>query len=240
MTTLTVSLKLPTTPLDERTFTEISSRFPSTVQWILALEMIESDFTDSVSLILHQLQQEPKLSSRSQSITISEEGTIDDLDEDSDVDESDNKSIADSNYGDKPAPPVEPIPSAKEPTKSIPISNTLTIPEDPSKKKTNLSVSKPFSHSNRSLASSTTSIHRLKIEPKEKKTIVPQRKPNLPMPTPASKTRKQYFRTTTHLSSVSFQRLNGNYQYHWQLYANHRLLFNQKSNLSLREDPSII
>lgn len=188
--------------------------------------MIEADFTDSVSLILHQLQQEPKPipRSRGNSITISEEGTIDDLDEESDVDESDNKSVADSNYGDKPTP-VELIPPPKEITKPIPINNTLTLPEDPNKKKTNLSISKPLSYSNRSLASSTTSVHRLKTEPKDKKNIVPQRKPNLPMPTTVPKKRKQDLRNPIHPSSSFFQQPKGNYQHLWQLflrlYANH-------------------
>jgi len=51
----------------------------------LAPETIEPDFTDSVSLILHQLQQEEKVVRGSSSITISEE--------DSDDDELDNESI---------------------------------------------------------------------------------------------------------------------------------------------------
>ena len=187
--TLKPAVKLQSVPLDESTWEENSHIF--LYGFFLALELIEADFTDSVSLILHQLQQEPKLSSRCHSVTISEEGTIDDLDEDSDVDESDNKSIADSNYGDKPPPPppppVELIIPIKEPTKPIPITTKLTVPEDSTKKKINLSTSKALSSSNRSLASSTASIHRLKIEPSEKKSTITQRKPNLPTPTPVNK-----------------------------------------------------
>ena len=52
--------------------------------FVVTLETIEVDFTDSVSLILHQLQQERPLETRSSSITISEENIDDD-------DESDNE-----------------------------------------------------------------------------------------------------------------------------------------------------
>ncbi|CAF2853006.1 unnamed protein product [Rotaria sp. Silwood2] len=54
-------------------------------------ETIEADFTDSVSLILHQLQQEQSIETRSSSITISEEDT-----EEEDDDELDNESIIES------------------------------------------------------------------------------------------------------------------------------------------------
>jgi hypothetical protein len=44
----------------------------------IASETIEADFTDSVSLILRQLQQEEQIKRRSSSVTISEEDTDDD------------------------------------------------------------------------------------------------------------------------------------------------------------------
>ncbi|CAF3709444.1 unnamed protein product [Rotaria sp. Silwood1] len=56
-------------------------------------ETIEADFTDSVSLILHQLQQEQPIETRSSSITISEENTEEEIDDD---DELDNESIIES------------------------------------------------------------------------------------------------------------------------------------------------
>ncbi len=54
----------------------------------LAPETIEVDFTDSVSLILHQLQQEQQIQTRSSSVTISEDETDDE--------EGDNESIVES------------------------------------------------------------------------------------------------------------------------------------------------
>jgi len=53
------------------------------------LEIIEADFTDSVSLILHQLQQDQQIETRSSSITISEEDTDED-------EEEENESIVES------------------------------------------------------------------------------------------------------------------------------------------------
>jgi len=54
----------------------------------IAPETIEADFTDSVYLILRQLQQEEQIKQRSSSITISEEDTDDD--------ELDNESVVES------------------------------------------------------------------------------------------------------------------------------------------------
>lgn len=122
---------------------------------ISALEIIEADFTDSVSLILLHLQQEqgPSSHRRCHSTTISEEGTVDDLDEDEDID--DNESIAESNQGEKPTPAVT---------------------------RNSLPDSKPLLYSDRSLASSTSSVQKFKINPVEKKPMINQRKANLPTP----------------------------------------------------------
>jgi len=57
----------------------------------IAPETIEADFTDSVSLILHQLQQEERIEKTSSSTTISEDDTDDD-----DDDELDSESIIES------------------------------------------------------------------------------------------------------------------------------------------------
>ncbi len=57
----------------------------------IAPETIEADFTDSVSLILHQLQQEERIEKTSSSTTISEDDTDGD-----DDDELDSESIIES------------------------------------------------------------------------------------------------------------------------------------------------
>lgn len=62
----------------------------------IAPDTIEADFTDSVSLILHQLQQESTRELRSSSMVISEEDEEEDDDDDDDGDESDNENAVQS------------------------------------------------------------------------------------------------------------------------------------------------
>ena len=66
-----------------------------------AAETIEADFTASVSLILHQLQQEPQVETRSSSIAISEEETEEDEEEEDEEEvESDQGSVIESTLND--------------------------------------------------------------------------------------------------------------------------------------------
>jgi hypothetical protein len=74
--------------IDERMFKRIN-KFLLIIH--IAPETIEADFTDSVSLILHQLQQDEKLDRHSLSITLSEEDSDDD-----DDDELDTESVVES------------------------------------------------------------------------------------------------------------------------------------------------
>ena len=70
-------IDVPPLPVDEGT-NSCSLKFTDRILLLLAPETIEADFTDSVSLILRQLQQEEKVERRSSSITISEEDSDDD------------------------------------------------------------------------------------------------------------------------------------------------------------------
>jgi hypothetical protein len=82
----------------------------------LAPETIEADFTDSVSLILHQLQQEEKLERHPSSIVISEEDTDDDDDED---DELDTESVVESTINQTPRSSTSSMVMPVDLTKSI-------------------------------------------------------------------------------------------------------------------------
>jgi hypothetical protein len=92
--------------------TNINSLFSLIIH--LAPEAIEADFTDSVSLILHQLQQEEKLVRNSSSITISEEETDDD-----DEDDIDTESVVESIIDQPPQSSASSIVIPVDLTKSI-------------------------------------------------------------------------------------------------------------------------
>ncbi|CAF5012189.1 unnamed protein product, partial [Rotaria socialis] len=115
-------------------------------------ESLETDFTDSVSLILHQLQQEQKafFSQPSTSTIASEEGTIDDEsdddEDDDDTDGLDSESIADSAMSEQ----VQSIPSLPS-TKSIQTDLSFDIKDNITFVKNNLLKSKSMSISNKSL-----------------------------------------------------------------------------------------
>ncbi|CAF4404106.1 unnamed protein product, partial [Adineta steineri] len=123
-------------------------------------ETIEADFTDSVSLILHQLQQEQQISliQSQSSMTISEGSIIDDgEDDDIDTDDLDNESIAESNISDQ-IQIIRRLSSINESTKSIQTDLSFDINDNIFISRNNFLDLKSLSNSNQSLASSTTSI----------------------------------------------------------------------------------
>ncbi|CAF4599901.1 unnamed protein product, partial [Rotaria magnacalcarata] len=150
-------------------------------------ESLETDFTDSVSLILHQLQQEQKslVSQPSTSTIASEEGTIDDDEEDDDDDDTDgldSESIADSVMSEQ----VQSIPSLPS-TKSIQTDLSFDIKDNITFVKNNLLKSKSLSTSNRSLVGSIKSVNKPKINTQENKVNVNVKKPIIPAPVAAVK-----------------------------------------------------
>jgi hypothetical protein len=82
----------------------------------------------------------------------------------------------------------EQVTPANDATKSIQTDLTITARENVQITKNNLLNSRPLSYSNKSLASSTTSIHKLKINPVENKT-----KPKVSIPAPAVKKGQREF-----------------------------------------------
>ncbi|CAF2085137.1 unnamed protein product [Rotaria magnacalcarata] len=150
-------------------------------------ESLETDFTDSVSLILHQLQQEQKslVSQPSTSTIASEEGTIDDDEEDDDDDDTDgldSESIADSVMSEQ----AQSIPSLPS-TKSIQTDLSFDIKDNITFVKNNLLKSKSLSTSNRSLVGSIKSVNKPKINTQENKVNVNVKKPIIPAPVAAVK-----------------------------------------------------
>lgn len=88
-------VELQSLPIDERMFEQVFFFFILRF-FHIAPDTIEADFTDSVSLILHQLQQESTRELRSSSMVISEEDEEEDDDDDDDGDESDNENAVQS------------------------------------------------------------------------------------------------------------------------------------------------
>jgi len=84
----------------------------------IASETIEADFTDSVSLILRQLQQEEEIKRRSSSVIISEEDTDDD--------ELDNESVVESTVDEQ----IDKTRHSSSSSVFIPINSTKLIQTD--------------------------------------------------------------------------------------------------------------
>ncbi|CAF3251921.1 unnamed protein product [Rotaria socialis] len=189
-------------------------------------ESLETDFTDSVSLILHQLQQEQKafFSQPSTSTIASEEGTIDDEsdddEDDDDTDGLDSESIADSAMSEQ----VQSIPSLPS-TKSIQTDLSFDIKDNITFVKNNLLKSKSMSISNKSLVGSIKSVTKPKINTQEnnvmngnvKRESLPahvavvkkgfERKSSIPLTNNSSTTRKSLLippkKTPTSISRLS-------------------------------------
>ncbi|CAF4387887.1 unnamed protein product, partial [Rotaria socialis] len=187
---------------------------------------LETDFTDSVSLILHQLQQEQKafFSQPSTSTIASEEGTIDDEsdddEDDDDTDGLDSESIADSAMSEQ----VQSIPSLPS-TKSIQTDLSFDIKDNITFVKNNLLKSKSMSISNKSLVGSIKSVTKPKINTQEnnvmngnvKRESLPahvavvkkgfERKSSIPLTNNSSTTRKSLLippkKTPTSISRLS-------------------------------------
>lgn len=125
----------------------------SSLGGVSAAETLDAVFTDSVSLILHQLQQEPQpvLLEPRVSVTISEEGTIDD-DEDDD-DDDDSASITEPIVDDR---------SKIEIKENVPTNPPVVPAPTPIIAKPNLSSRQTLSNTNKSLANSATSVNKLK------------------------------------------------------------------------------
>ncbi|CAF3924289.1 unnamed protein product [Rotaria sordida] len=135
-------------------------------------ETIEADFTDSVSLILHQLQQEKPIETRSSSIIISEEDT-----EDDDDDELDNESIIESTINEK----IDTTCHSSSPSSSICISieSTKFVQTDLSfHSNDNISFTKnELIKKQKSILNLSTSINKLEIKKKDEQTIINKKKP---------------------------------------------------------------
>ena len=143
------------------------------------MESIETDFTDSVSLILHHLQQEPKppLLEARVSLTISEEGTIEDDDEEDEEESDDPVDVP------RPIEPSNlPLPPAKENTQFVQTDLTCGMDENITVVKAVISKSTLLSRSNKSLAGSNTSINKLKTVPSDSRLSLKK-----PTPTPTVK-----------------------------------------------------
>ncbi|CAF1318098.1 unnamed protein product [Rotaria sp. Silwood1] len=143
------------------------------------LETIESDFTDSVSLILHQLQ--PSSSIAKSEDAIDEDDDEDDDDDDDDDDELDSESVNESVTSE----PIQPIPclsSTIDLTKSIQTDLSFDFKDNITFVKNNLLNSKSLSNSNTSLISSTKSINKSKINIQDNKVNINMRKPSIPTP----------------------------------------------------------
>ncbi|CAM4928714.1 unnamed protein product [Rotaria socialis] len=135
-------------------------------------ETIEADFTDSVSLILHQLQQDQNLETRSNSITISEEDTEE---EDDDDDVTDNESIVESTVDER----INENLHSSSSSVFTPIDSDKFVQTDLSfHSNDNISFAKVESSTKQnSLANSTASINRLGVNKKVETTNVNKKKP---------------------------------------------------------------
>ncbi|CAF1214956.1 unnamed protein product [Adineta steineri] len=145
-------------------------------------ETIEADFTDSVSLILHQLQQEQQISLiQSQSSTTISEGSIvdDDEDDDIDTDDLDNESIAESNISDQ-IQMIRRLSSINESTKSVQTDLSFDINDNIFISRNNFLDLKSLSNSNQSLASSTASINKLKTNTTDNKMNTNKKRTSIP------------------------------------------------------------
>ncbi|CAF1248418.1 unnamed protein product [Rotaria sordida] len=167
------------------------------------LETIETDFIDSVSLILQQLQQEQKIFSipLCTSITNSEEGAIyyDDDDDDDEIDELDNESIADSVMSEQKQS-IHRLSSTIDSTKSIQTDLSFDINDNITFIKNNLS------NSNKPSINSTRSINKSKINPQDNKVNINMKRPSIPTSVPEVKKsfeRKSSVPLANSLSSLS-------------------------------------
>ncbi|CAF1246783.1 unnamed protein product [Adineta steineri] len=145
-------------------------------------ETIEADFTDSVSLILHQLQQEQQISliQSQSSMTISEGSIVDDdEDDDIDTDDLDNESIAESNISDQ-IQMIRRLSSINESTKSVQTDLSFDINDNIFISRNNFLDLKSLSNSNQSLASSTTSINKLKTNTTDNKMNTYKKRTSIP------------------------------------------------------------
>ncbi|CAF4491393.1 unnamed protein product [Rotaria sp. Silwood2] len=145
-------------------------------------ETIEADFTDSVSLILHQLQQEQKTFFDQPSVSITtSEGAIDDDDDDDDDDELDIESINESVMSEQ-IQSAHRLSSMINLTKSIQTDLSFDINDNITFVKNNLSNAKPPSNSNKQLSNSTKSIDKSKINTQDNKVNAFMRKASIPTP----------------------------------------------------------
>ncbi|CAF3996248.1 unnamed protein product [Rotaria magnacalcarata] len=140
-------------------------------------ETIEADFTDSVSLILHQLQQDQNLETRSNSITISEEDTEEEEDDDDDDDDdaTDNESIIESTVDER----INQSLHSSSSSVFTPIDSGKFVQTDLSfHSNDDISFAKvESSNKQKPLANSTASINRLGINKKIETTNVNKKKP---------------------------------------------------------------
>ena len=153
---------------------------------LAAAEPVEADFTDSVSLILHQLQQEQQtnLLQPRGSLTISE-GSANDDDED-DTDDCDSASVAGSGVSERIRISRRSS-STQELTKAVQTDLSFDVNDSTFIVKNNLFDSISLSSSNRSLAGSTTSINKLRLNPTDKKVINRNKRPSIPTAFPVVK-----------------------------------------------------
>jgi hypothetical protein len=136
------------------------------------------------------------------------------MDEDDDIDDMDTESIADSMHGEQ-NPSIQQVVPTSDATISIPTDLIIDVHEDVKVTKTDLLNSRPLSSSNKSLASSTPSIHQLKINPIEHQT-----KPKLLTPASVVKKGRREFskKSMYHFFFFLLQFPTGNYRYHRQLF----------------------
>ncbi|UJR32141.1 hypothetical protein I4U23_019608 [Adineta vaga] len=147
-------------------------------------ETIEADFTDSVSLILHQLQQDEKpdfLHSRG-SLTISEGSTNDDGDDENDdniSDDCDNESIPGSSISER-IQIIRRSLSIHESTKSVQTDLSFDINDNMLIMKNTSLESTSLSNSNKSLTDSSTSINKLKMNSTYNKSVSSNKRLSIP------------------------------------------------------------
>jgi hypothetical protein len=139
------------------------------LRFIIAPETIEPDFSDSVSLILHQLQQEQETATRASSVTISDEDTDDN-------DELDNESVIESIIGEQIDKTRH---SSTTSSVFIPIELTKFVQTDLSfHSNDNISFTKvELLNKQKPISNSSTSINKLKINKKDERLSVVTKKP---------------------------------------------------------------